>query len=151
MAIDTGETKNSLFGGFKKAPKQVSDENLVSKNELQIKIDIDTEAVENENKIIQNDLSENFQIQPKWQTFDKVTALLTTEQKEGLDRVAKKLMKFRAKDLKGRDDKERITANTLIRALVENFLNLEDMMQLEVLNNEKDVQKWLKTLYKFTT
>ena len=81
---------------------------------------------------------------PKWQSLDKVTVLLTTEQKEGLDRVAKKLMKYRSRDLKGDENKERITANVLIRALVENFLSKEESIPMEVLSTEKDVLAWAK-------
>jgi hypothetical protein len=73
-----------------------------------------------------------------------VTTLLTEEQKEGLDRVARKIMKYRASSMKGQSEKERITANTLIRALIESFLKKEGKASMEILASEEDVQKWVE-------
>lgn len=61
-------------------------------------------------------------LKPRYQQLDKVTVLMTAEQKKGLDSVAKRIMKNRATATKGNADKERITANTLMRALIDNFL-----------------------------
>lgn len=85
---------------------------------------------------------------PKWVTLEKVNVLLAPEQKERLDKIVKKLMKFRSKDLKGRDDKERITTNTLIRALIANFLDNADSLNLETLSSEDDVYKWVGKCFK---
>lgn len=146
MAIDTSDTKNSLFGGLKKSvghsiatnnPSSEKPEQLQSKCATEVNLPIQT-----------NNPPQTEQTQPKWQTFDKVTTLLTSEQKEGLDRIAKKLMKFRVKALKGESDKERITANTLIRALIENFLKLENSLQLEVLITEDEVKAWIQKALK---
>lgn len=48
-------------------------------------------------------------------------------------------MKYRSKNAK-RLDKERITANTLMRVLIDNLLSAEAMMQEEVLMTEEDVR-----------
>jgi len=149
MAINTGDTKNSLFGALKKSAKQASQTgDSLHQKEGRQEIAIEPKENTGREHLIPPSESTPESIQPKWQTFDKVTVLLNTEQKNGLDRVAKKLMKFRAKDLKGRNDKERITTNTLIRALIDNFLQLEEAMQMEVLTSENDVSRWLKRMFK---
>lgn len=136
MAINPQETKNSLFGGLKKDPIVIQPEYQAPSEE------INKEVVPVEENSIDSD-----QALPKWQSLDKVTALLTTEQKEGLDRVAKKIMKYRSRDLKGNDSKERITANTLIRGLIENFLALEGALKMEILSSEEDVHAWIKDVF----
>jgi hypothetical protein len=115
MALDTGNAKDKLFGNLKKE-----------------KIEPKEELPEKEEQI------------PKWQSFDKVTTLLTPEQKAGLDAVARSLMKYRSSRTKGKD-KERITSNTLIRALIDAFLEKKDSYQLEVLITEEEVKKWIKS------
>ncbi len=135
MAIDAKETKNSLFGGLKKEPiKPEQPEELENKQEKKVYQDV--KAIDHEPAL------------PKWQSLDKVTALLTPEQKEGLDRIAKKIMKHRSRDLKGNDSKERITANTLIRALIENFIYVEESLKMEVLSSEEDVHLWIRKVFK---
>jgi len=136
MAIDSQETKNSLFGGLKKDP-------IINQPEHQAT----PEKINKEIISIEEKSNDSEQSLPKWQSLDKVTALLTTEQKEGLDRVAKKIMKYRSRNLKGNESKERITANTLIRGLIENFLALEDSLQMEILSSEEDVYKWIKIIF----
>ncbi len=132
MALDIGEAKNSLFGNMKSSAKKVEPEDELLKFDKPEEINT----------------PESEQGNPKWQTLDKVTVLLTTEQKIGLDRIAKNIMKFRSKELKGNDEKERITANTLIRALVENLISIEASILMEVMSSENDVQKWVKRLFK---
>lgn len=132
MALDK-DTGNTLFGNIKKKDSEKQEDFVNSK------------TIFEETETIKNHLSK-----AKWEQFDKVTTLLTSEQKEGLDRIAKKLMKYRSKELKGKDNKERITANMLIRALIENFLHVEETIQLEVLSSEEEVYKWIfKVLERF--
>jgi len=134
MAIDPNETKNSLFGGLKKAEPtpEIEPEKIKQPEPIQQTVE---EPKQQEEKAEQ-----------KWQSFDKVTALLTTEQKEGLDRVAKKIMKYRSRDLKGHESKERITANTLIRALIDIFLEKEADSDMKILADEEAVKEWVKSL-----
>lgn len=127
MAIDPKETKNSLFGGLKKAPP--------------VQPKVEPEQIQSEEPKQQEAKTDQ-----KWQSFDKVTALLTTEQKEGLDRVAKKIMKFRSKELKGHESKERITANTLIRSLIDLFLEKEADSNMKILADEEAVKEWVKEI-----
>lgn len=133
-AIDTKETKNSLFGNLRKETEKEMPSIKISSEEVR--------AAKPVEKILD-------QTMPKWQSLDKVTALLTTEQKEGLDRIARKLMKHRSKILKRKDDCERITTNTLLRALIEVFLKEENSLELDVLLSESDVCEWVsKSLIK---
>lgn len=151
MALDTESASKALFG--KHLTKEKSSEpnpevkenelNLLPKEEPAHTVPLTQQPKASQKVEEPSAVTEQI---PKWQSLDKVTVLLTAEQKEGLDRVAKKVMKFRSRDLKGNDSKERITANTLIRALVENFLRLEDSMQMEVLSSEEDVHEWVKAL-----
>lgn len=140
--IDTTATKNSLFGGLKAEVKpleviselkQAPEEKLILVKRKELDPKIKNEQVKKNN--------------PKWLSLDKVTVLLTTDQKDGLDRVAKKIMKRRSKQLKVSDNKERITTNTLIRALVNHFLEIEESFESEVLLSEQDVQKWIKNAF----
>lgn len=143
MAIDTESTKNKLFAGLQ-TNKEIPAVLVLSS--------IDQAAAVNQNisekiESLSKPIAEGEKI-PKWQSLDKVTALLTTEQKEGLDRVAKKLMKFRSKDLKTKDDRERITTNTIIRSLIENFLKKEEMLELKSLSSEEEVTHWIEGVFK---
>ena len=140
--IDTAETKNSLFGGLKAFP--VDDVVSIVQKEAQPCTTKAKPAIQTSIKTA----SDNQSDKPKWLTLDKVTVLLTPEQKAGLDVVAKKIMKYRAKDLKGQDAKERITSNTIIRALIDRFLQAEEYAQMEVLPSESDVQVWITELLK---
>lgn len=144
MAINTNDTKDSLFGALKKAVKPVPKEidlaqEKIFKEPENASSSPYTSHIKESNPAIS--------ALPKWQTFDKVTTLLTSDQKEGLDRIAKKLMKYRSKQLKGLDNKERITANTLIRSLIDNFLELEDSLHFETLTSEKEVKEWIAKVF----
>ncbi|HEY4830951.1 MAG TPA: hypothetical protein VIH61_00085 [Waddliaceae bacterium] len=124
-AINQEDTKNTLFGNCKNTSKEV----IVPQQPQRL-----------------NETATGQKI-AKYQNYDKVTALLTPEQKLGLDRVVKRIMKHRASALKGSADKERITANTLLRALIEHFLKSEPGKQMDVLACEEDVYKWITKLY----
>lgn len=141
--IDTTATKNSLFGGLKveAKPLEIVTEAKAVPEEKPVLVKI----IEADSKTKPEQVKSN---NSKWQTLDKVNVLLTTDQKDGLDRVAKKIMKHRSKQLKGRDGKERITANTLIRALIDHFLELEGSFETEVMLSEKDVQEWVRSVFK---
>lgn len=134
MAIDTNDTKNKLFGGLAKQDPEA----VRAKTEKPV-IEL---PCDNPGKQATQPT-----MMPKYQTFDKVTTLLTTEQKERLDRVAKKIMKRRAMAPKG-SDSERVTANTVIRALIDNFLAVEESFQHGVLYSENDVSEWIKEMFK---
>ena len=131
MALDK-DTGSTLFGSIKKSAETKQDPVPTTQS---------ITHTQDSTPVYQDSIST-----PKWQSLDKVTVLMTADQKEGLDRIAKKLMKHRSKVLKGKDDKERITANTIMRAIIENFLKHENMMELEVLTTEDDVNAWIEKL-----
>jgi len=83
----------------------------------------------------------------KWKTLDRITVLLTEDQKTGLDRIARKIMKFRSKAPCG-NDKERITTNTLIRVLIENFLESQVNLPMEFIFSEEELKIWAKKVFK---
>jgi hypothetical protein len=149
MALDDG-VGDSLFKNIKKQAPQANQNALhpqpVEKDSERSAQDV--AFPEPQKPLAQKQVQQQeAQAVPKWQTLDKVMVLLTTEQKEGLDRIAKRIMKFRSKEIKGQE-KERITANTLIRALVDNFLKHEESVQLEVVTSEDDVKEWVRKLFK---
>lgn len=145
MALDKG-TGESLFGNMKKTAEQQKEAAPLPDVQLQTE-SLPVQKDEPPAQQTKQNWEESGTKQPKakWQTLDKVTVLLTEQQKVGLDSVAKKIMKHRAKFTKRSQDKERITTNTLIRALIDNFLDHEP--QLEVLTSEQDVVSWIGKIF----
>jgi putative protein kinase ArgK-like GTPase of G3E family len=157
MALDIEATEVSLFGNIKREAEKLKKDitlslqqeeksileinNLTNVNASQTSSELET----NRKQILTE--SESSSHKPKWQNLDKVTVLLSTEQKEGLDRLAKKIMKYRSSITKGNLDKERITANTLIRVLVDVFLERENQLEMEVIADEEAVCKWIEKLF----
>ena len=120
--FDLGKAKDSLFGNIKKAKEPQSIETEIKSETLSHHVDPAPPLAEVNKPGTEENRAET---SAKWQQFDKVTALLTSEQKEGLAHsIAKRLMKHRSKELKGNEDKERITANTLIRALIRELFEI---------------------------
>lgn len=126
MALDKNKA-NSLFGGFKQHPA------------------VECKTPFKEQKSIESDIVAS---SAKWKSLDKVTVLLTQKQKEGLDAIAKKLMKHRSKNADKAENRERITANMLIRGLIDNLLEREEDLILDSLNFEHDVKLWLSKTYR---
>ena len=107
MVIDPEETKKSLFGGLKsatpKAEKSTTPEVAKSR----------TSTV------------------PKWRTLEKVTVLLTNQQRDAVEDLARTIMRFRSKtELKG-ENSERITANTVVRALIDNLVETAPSLTMQ--------------------
>ena len=84
----------------------------------------------------------------KWHILDKVIVPLTMQQKEGLDRIAKQLMRERSKNAlyKERKDRERITANTLMRALADILLEEGIFNEVPAVYSEEETKSWLKQI-----
>lgn len=142
MAIDTKKARDSLFGGVSRKEMHPVPSTTPKSPTINLpEKDPDPEQLNDRLDVGRS------QLVPKYQTFDKVTALLTTEQKDGLDRVAKRIMKQRANVIKGHN-KERITANTIIRALIDNFLEFEGSIENDVISSESDVCEWIKKMFK---
>lgn len=148
MAIDTGKTKDSLFGGLKKAAQNKATSPAAPNLKMTVQNDLPLEIQDDPCLSIQpKTTDEAFSSKAKWETLDSVLTLLRSDQKEGLDKVAKKIMKYRSNVTRGRKDKERITTNTVLRAIIDNFLEFEKNLPLEVLTSEEDVLIWIRKLF----
>lgn len=132
MAIDKDKAKDNLFGNLKKPAKQEP-----PAHQAVIELPCEPEQV---TAPMPASIA-------KFMTFDKVTALLPAEQKEQLDRIARRMMKQRTHAAK-KGNSERITTNTVLRALISNFLECEDLFDHDVLYTESDVQAWIKKMFK---
>ncbi len=127
MAIDREETKNQLFGGFQKSRT--------------------SEVQKEKDPAISIDKSETSKL-PKWKTLEKVTILLTSEQKDHMDDVARKLMRFRHKGCSPLDDKERITANSVVRVILDNVIERIDALEIQNIRTENELKTWMSGLFK---
>lgn len=85
---------------------------------------------------------------PKWKTLEKITVLLTSEQRDAMDDLARTLMRFRSHGNLSKDERERITANTIFRALLDNFLSKANSLDIEAIQNEDELRKWINILFK---
>ncbi len=133
MAIDKQATGDSLFGNLKKKAQTVESQ----------------KPVNTPNTVIEQ--QEGDKAAPstaKWHILDKVIVPLTVQQKEGLDRIAKQLMRERSKNslYKERKDRERITANTLMRALADILLEEGIFNEVPTVDSEEETKSWLKQI-----
>ena len=133
MAIDTDEAQDNLFGDFKKKSKKSKKEPEGTPVDKYVQYGL---ALKDEKAS-----------KAKWQDFEKVTALLSYEQKEQLDKIAKQAMKYRSK-LPATKERERITTNTVLRALIESFLERAQDLDEEVINDERDAKEWIAKLFR---
>lgn len=78
----------------------------------------------------------------KWQQLEKVNVLMTAEQKEFLDKSAKRIMKNR----NSKKNSERITTNTIIRSLIEVLKESGAEINASNITNEKDLTRELSEL-----
>jgi hypothetical protein len=126
MAIDREETKNLLFGGL----SQRGTSKVLEKQSSHVKDDSSTSKV------------------PKWKTLEKVTVLLTSEQKDAMDETARTLMRFRHKETPSLDDKERITANSVVRAILDNAIERLACLEVRSIRTEEGLREWVASIFK---
>ena len=136
MGIDQEETKNTLFGGLKKSASSGAHHSRSSK------------AKKSDASEVKKSLTPEVEAMPKWKTFEKVTVLMTTDQRDALEETARKLVRFRSAQAFPPEEKERITANTIARALLDNFMERIDSLAMDSVKNEEDVRAWLKKIFK---
>lgn len=84
----------------------------------------------------------------KYLTLQRVTVLFDEPQKEGLDLLARKIMRHRSLNSKEKRKKERITANTIVRALVDCLLEKEQNVELPIIYTEAEAKSWVRDLLK---
>ena len=85
---------------------------------------------------------------PKFATLERVIALLTSTQKDSVDDLARQIMRFRSRSTSLKEDRERITANTVYRALVDNFISRLDLLKMVEIQNEEELKEWIGLLFK---
>jgi hypothetical protein len=125
MPIDPEDAKNTLFGGLKKSSTPKEQKPTTPK----------------EKKLESAEL-------PKWKTLEKVTVLLTSEQKDAMDELAKKIMRYRSQKGGVHEERERITSNSIFRALMDNFLAKVDSLDITALQNEEELGAWIHQLFR---
>jgi hypothetical protein len=139
MAINAEDTKNTLFGGITK-PKTAEVKKLKTQEVPESKT-----AKHTEPDISNNSKSSKL---PKWKTLEKVTVLMTNTQKDAIDDLARKLMRLRSHEVNPKEERERITANTIFRALLDNFLSRIDLLDMKKVYDEDELKEWLGQLFK---
>ncbi len=83
----------------------------------------------------------------QWPTHERQTIILTIRQKEELDRLAKQIMRSRLRHTFQKvTERECVTANTLIRALIDILLENREFPIPPEINTEEEARSWLKTL-----
>jgi hypothetical protein len=127
-ALDVQNASDTLFGNIKKQAKTKKDilppevtENVISVSK--------TSTITLKNEV------------------DKVTVFISSEQKDFLESVAKKVMRNRPKNQTPELRKERITSNTILRALLQNFLRCDHLLDDKLIYNEADAVKWLEKVF----
>jgi len=125
MVIDPEETKRSLFGGLRNSATSKPKKSEPSKDK-----EIQSSSL------------------PKWKRLEKVTVLLTNEQRDAIEDIARQVMRFRSKESQASSDRERITANTVVRALLDGFICKASALEMESISNEDDLKRWVGRLFK---
>lgn len=129
MSIDKDEVKKALTKKFNNSKVK----NLLSSE--------DTNSITCEqSKVISSDL-------PKHKTLERITLLISSEQRDAIDKLSKKIMRHRSKDTELSKSRERITSNSLFRALVTNFLERVDSLQMETICDETTLTEWVGKLF----
>ena len=125
MVIDPEETKKSLFGGLRESssPKASSSK---------------TKEVE---KLGTSNI-------PKWKTLEKVTVLLTNQQRDAVEDLARTIMRHRSSGDPAKAERERITANTVVRALIDNLIDTIPALKIQEISNEEELKSWLQQVFR---
>lgn len=125
MVLDKEETKNSLFGGLKESSTPTS--------------------TSPKTKEVPKSATSNL---PKWRTLEKVTVLLTNQQRDAVEDLARTIMRHRSSsDIKS-EDRERITANTVVRALIDNLIETIPQLKIEDIRNEDELKSRLQSVFR---
>jgi hypothetical protein len=123
VVIDPEETKKSLFGGLKesKTPQ-------VHKSKTPEVANTRTPPL------------------PKWKTLEKITVLLTNQQRDAIEDLARTIMRYRPQESTFKEDRERITANTVVRVLIDILIETVPSLKMQELRNEDELKSWLRQL-----
>jgi hypothetical protein len=140
VVIDAEETKNSLFGGLKSSTPKAE-----KKQQTSEVAKLDTCKL----KTVEHQQLPQVQTPalPKWKTLEKVTVLLTNQQRDAIEDLARAIMRNRSQSNPSKDDRERITANTVVRALIDNLIETISELQIKEIQNEDELKLWLQQLF----
>jgi len=129
VALDRQETRDTLFGR-KRVPLNPPEEVVkILPDQMSVKAD----PISNDNP---------------WEYIERVTVPLRVEQKEGIDRIAKNIMRNRAKGPFHNEGNERITGNTIIRALIDCLLEKESLLISITAKNEEEAKNLVRKALK---
>jgi hypothetical protein len=123
MVIDAEETKRSLFGGLKSSTPKTETPSTPE---------------------VLNSRTSNL---PKWKTLEKVTVLLTNRQRDAIEDLARIIMRKRPQASSSKEERERITANTVVRALIDNLIETVSSLKMQDIKNEDELKLWLRQLF----
>ena len=126
--LDVEDTSNTLFGNIKKSAK---------KKENSLAVVPEAEFQQQTKKIIRK----------KSEKVSKFTVFISEEHKDSLESIAKRAMRNRTKQTDPTVRRERITSNTILRALLQNFISREHLLDDEVIQHEVDAIKWLENIF----
>lgn len=133
--IDKQAASDSLFGKIKQQSHEREKLNPVS-------VASQTHVRPTEN--IEQDLTK---LNPQSQEYEKISIDLTIPQREGLAGLARQIMRNRPKHTYERTTpRERITGSTLMRALIDIFLEEGQFTSFPVINTEEDAKAWIKKM-----
>ena len=123
MVIDPEETKKSLFGGLKESTTP--------------------QVHKSKTPEVANTRTPHL---PKWKTLEKITVLLTNQQRDAIEDLARTIMRYRPQGSTSKEDRERITANTVVRALIDILIETAPSLKMQELRNEDELKSWLRQL-----
>lgn len=131
MGINVKQANDTLFGNLK---KKVKDTNLAKERTLKKK------------KISEKSTTPNSSLnkeKPRWETLHSVLVRMQEENKDALDSLTNQIM--RSRNSKGC---ERITTNTLIRALISSFLKHRDKLNTNNIDDEEELLNRINRMFK---
>ena len=137
MALDKQAASNSLFGNIKRKESGVSPSSPKAA------------VLANHSPVIEKQENDDLSsFQAELDTLDRIVLPVTYQKKEELDRLAKQIMRNRSRHPlnHARKDKERITTTSLLRALVDIFLEKGGYNEVPGLYTEVEVKEWLKKI-----
>lgn len=69
------------------------------------------------------------------------------DRREGIFADIEKILRYRSQGGELKESRERITSNSVSRALVGNFLERVDSLQMEAIQDEANLREWIGKLF----
>lgn len=157
MAIDQQKAKNNLFGNFTKGKAKEQEKNVSKKASQQVSNSLPSIVLQETDEDFDSSHSPQKVIIPKDSVLpqpgkiddlERFFVRMTCDQRDALDNLSKRLMRFRPKPGQYQGERERITANCIMRALVDNFMKRYHLLDIEPIMTEKDLHEWVSQLFR---